>query len=72
MEITVGMHRVNRELTVETDLDLDAATKLIQDALSGNSLILDDTKGRRVVVPSSSVAYVELGSDTAHPVGFLR
>jgi len=72
VEITVGMHRVNRELTVETDLDLDAATKLIQDALSGNSLILDDTKGRRVVVPSSSVAYVELGSDTAHPVGFLR
>jgi len=72
VEITVGMHRVNRELTVETDLDLDAATKLIQDALSGNSLVLDDTKGRRVVVPSSSVAYVELGSDTAHPVGFLR
>lgn len=72
MEITVGIQHVNREVTVETDLTLDDATKAVEAALAGNSLVLNDVKGRRVVVPTSSIAYVELGSDTAHPVGFLR
>ncbi len=72
MEITVGIQHVSRELTIETDLTMDDASKAVEKALTGNSLVLDDVKGRRVVVPSAAVAYVELGSDTAHPVGFLR
>lgn len=72
MEITVGILHTNREVTVETDLTKDAASDLVDKALIGASLVLDDVKGRRVVIPSAVIAYVELGSDTAHPVGFLR
>ena len=72
MEITVGIQHVNRELTIETELTMDDASKAVEKALIGKSLVLDDVKGRRVVVPSAAIAYVELGSDTAHPVGFLR
>jgi len=72
VEITVGIQHVNRELTIETELTMDDASKAVEKALIGKSLVLDDVKGRRVVVPSAAIAYVELGSDTAHPVGFLR
>lgn len=72
MQITVGIQNTNREVSIESGLSLDDATKAVEDALSGNSLVLEDVKGRRVVVPSSAIAYVELGSDTVNPVGFLR
>jgi len=72
VEITVGIQHTNREVTVETDLTKDGALELIEKALAGSVLVLDDVKGRRVVIPANAVAYVELGSDTAHPVGFLR
>lgn len=72
MQITVGIQHTSREVTVETDLTRDDALELVEKALSGSVLVLDDVKGRRVVIPADAVAYVELGSDTAHPVGFLR
>ena len=33
-------------------------------------LTLTDAKGRRVVVPGAKVAYVEIGTGVAGPVGF--
>lgn len=72
MEITIGIQNAPRELAIESNLSLEEATKAVNDGLTGAALVLDDNKGRRVVVPSTAVAYVELGSDTAHPVGFVR
>jgi hypothetical protein len=41
-------------------------------ALTGESKILslDDEKGRRVVVPSEKLAYVEIGEPGSRQVGF--
>lgn len=72
MQITIGMQNVSREISFETDLSLDEAAKLVEESLEGNVLALSDDKGRRVVVRVSTIAYVELGSDTVNPVGFLR
>lgn len=72
MEITIGIQNAPRELAIESDLSLEEVTKAVNEGLAGEALVLDDNKGRRVVVPSAAVAYVELGSDTAHPVGFVR
>jgi len=72
VEITIGIQNAPRELAIESDLSLEEVTKAVNEGLAGEALVLDGNKGRRVVVPSAAVAYVELGSDTAHPVGFVR
>ena len=38
--------------------------------LAGGTLSLSDEKGRRVVVPVSALAYVEIGEPTVRKVGF--
>ncbi len=70
MEIRIGVQNVSRELTVETDLTADAVAKRVADALAGATLDLTDVKGRRVVVPSAAIGYVELGEETKRRVGF--
>lgn len=40
-------------------------------ALAGKSALeLTDSKGRRVVVPTATLAYVEIGAETKPRVGF--
>lgn len=70
MEIRIGVQNVNRELVVESDLTASAVAKLVAEATSGATLELTDVKGRLVVVPSSSIAYVEIGEETKRRVGF--
>lgn len=70
MEIRIGVQNVSRELVVETDLTPDAVAKLVADAVGGSTLDITDTKGRRVVVPSGSIGYVEIGEENKRFVGF--
>ena len=72
MEVKIGIQQAPRELTVEVDQDADSVEKAIKDALSDDSglLSLTDSKGRRVLVPTAKLAYVELGSPTVGQVGF--
>lgn len=72
MEVKIGVQNVNRELVLDTDqegTDIEAA---VAKALSGDEKVisLTDTKGRRVIVPTDKLAYVELGSPTIGQVGF--
>lgn len=71
MEITIGVQNVARELVVETDQAADKVSKDIVKALeSGAPLELTDARGRRVIVPASTLAYVEIGGDETRRVGF--
>jgi len=70
MEIRIGVQNVSRELIVEVDLTADAVAATVADALSGATLDLVDTKGRRIVVPSSAIGYVEIGEEAKRRVGF--
>ncbi len=72
MEVKIGVQHAPRELVVDTDLSSDDIEKAVTEALSDPSgvLSLTDAKGRRVVVPSAKVAYVELGTPTVGQVGF--
>lgn len=70
MEITIGVQHVARELVVETDQTAEAVAKDLRKALeTGAPIELTDTRGRRVIVPSSTVAYVEIGEEM-RKVGF--
>ena len=71
VEITIGVQNVARELVVETDQAADKVSKDIVKALeSGAPLELTDARGRRVIVPASTLAYVEIGGDETRRVGF--
>ena len=72
MEIKIGIQHAGRELAVESDLTAEEIEKTVSAALSGKSglLVLADEKGRKVLVPSDRLAYVEIGEPTARRVGF--
>ena len=72
MEVKIGVQFANRELVIETNLSSDEIEKTIADALGKESglLSLTDSKGRRVIVPTDRLAYVELGTPSAGQVGF--
>ncbi len=72
MEVKIGVQFGTRELTIDVDGDSESVRKAVADALSDEQglLSLEDTKGRRLMVPTSKLAYVELGSPTTGQVGF--
>ncbi len=72
MEIKVGVQHSPRELTVESPLSADELESVINSALSNPDgvLTLVDERGRKVVVPTSKVAYVEIGEPETRRVGF--
>ncbi|HEX6403958.1 MAG TPA: DUF3107 domain-containing protein [Pseudonocardiaceae bacterium] len=72
MEVKIGVADSPRELTVSTADSPDQIEALVTDALRSNQglLTLVDDKGRRYMVPTSRVAYVEIGPADSRRVGF--
>ena len=72
MEVKIGVADSPRELTVPTGDSPDQIEALVTDALRSNQglLTLVDDKGRRYMVPTSRVAYVEIGPADSRRVGF--
>ncbi len=72
MEIKIGVQHASRELTVESALSPDEVEAAVSAALSGKSvlLVLEDDKGRKVMVPADRLAYVEIGEQSVRRVGF--
>ena len=67
MDVRIGVQYSPKEIEVDLGdgVDSDAVTKEIEKVLSDGSgvLKLTDKKGRRVIVASSKVAYVEIGAE---------
>ena len=71
MEVKIGVQNATRELVLDSAESSDAVEKAVAEALSeGKILTLADSKGRRVLVPTEKLAYVEIGSPSAGQVGF--
>jgi hypothetical protein len=72
VEIKIGVQHTNRELVLESAQSGDSVEKVVAEALTGDQrlLVLTDEKGRRVVVPTDKLAYVEIGAESGHRVGF--
>jgi hypothetical protein len=74
VDVRIGVTQA-REVEVELaeDTDPEALQKTIDEALSDETRVLwlTDRRGRKVAVPSSKVAYVEIGSPSdARRIGF--
>jgi len=72
VEVKIGVQHAARELTLESPQTADDITEAVSAALTGESRILSlsDQSGRRVVVPSDKLAYVEIGEPETRRVGF--
>lgn len=72
MEVKIGVQNVARELVLDTNQPGEDIEAAVAKALDGGDAVvtLTDTKGRKVIVPTDKIAYVELGSPTVGQVGF--
>jgi hypothetical protein len=74
VDVRIGVTQAPREITAEVaDDERDAVTAAIEASLTGAADVLwiTDKRGRRVAVPSSKIAYVELGlNDGDRRIGF--
>ena len=72
MEVKVGVADTAREIVLNSDQTPDEIESLVASALkdSAGTLNLVDDNGRRFVVPSARVAYVEIGTADTRRVGF--
>ncbi|MGP4019190.1 DUF3107 domain-containing protein [Saccharopolyspora sp. 5N708] len=72
MEVKIGVVDSPRELTVASVQSPDEVESLVANALKNAEgvLALTDEKGRRIIVPATKVAYVEIGPAEMPRVGF--
>jgi hypothetical protein len=74
VDVRIGVTQTPKEVEVSMaeDFSPEDVRKLVDEAMtSGETLWLTDRRGRQVCVPTSKVAYVEIGSpDTERRVGF--
>jgi len=71
MEVKIGIQHAPREIVVDVDLAQDQVEEMVRTAIGdGSPVSLTDAKGRRVLVPGSQIAYVELGGGVTGTVGF--
>ena len=72
MEVKIGVQYAPRELVIEsaqTSAEVEEAVTTALDSDSG-VLMLQDERGRRIIVPVAKVAYVEIAESSQRPVGF--
>ena len=70
MEVKIGVQNVARDLVIETDESAESIEKQVSEALGSEGILkLSDNKGRKVLVPTAKLAYVEIGIHTGQ-VGF--
>jgi hypothetical protein len=72
VEVKIGVQYAPRELVLESAQTASDVVSAVTEALSGESGVLDlvDEKGRRILVPVSKIAYVEIDESVARKVGF--
>lgn len=70
-EIRIFVSDQSREVVLESSLERSVALALINTAISaGSALVLEDVRGRQVVVPAVKIGYVEIGDVSERKVGF--
>ena len=72
MEVKIGVSESPRELVFSSSQTPEEVEKLIADALGGDHSVLGltDDKGRRFLVQTSKITYVEIGASDSRRVGF--
>ena len=72
MEVKIGVQYAPRELVIESAQSPADVEATVVEAISRQDGVLSlvDERGRRVIVPVTKVAYVEIAEGVQRPVGF--
>jgi len=71
MEVKIGVHHAPRELVLETAESAEEIQATLDKALAADgTFALSDSRGRLVIVPARSIAYIEIGTGVTGQVGF--
>ena len=72
MEVRIGVKGAPRELALDSNQSADDIQKTVDAALKGGTptVTFTDDKGRRVVVATDKLAYVEIAENEQRRVGF--
>jgi len=73
VEVKVGIQHVSREIVVESAESASAVEKELMSSIGAGGygvFTLTDERGRKVLIPVSKIAYVDLGEENARHVGF--
>lgn len=72
VDIKIGVTDSGRELVVTSASQPDEIEALVTEALKNptGTLVLVDEKGRRVMVPSARISYIEIAPADNRRVGF--
>ncbi|AJE42387.1 MULTISPECIES: DUF3107 domain-containing protein [Streptomyces] len=72
MEVKIGVQHAPREIVLESGQTAEEVERLVGEALGGKSPLLSlvDEHGRKLLVPSDRLAYVEIGETAPRKVGF--
>ncbi|MEV4631225.1 DUF3107 domain-containing protein [Micromonospora sp. NPDC049523] len=72
MEVKIGVQYAPRELVLESAQTPAEIEQIVTDAIANDgTLSLTDEKGRRIIVPVTKVAYVEIAEASPRAVGFV-
>ena len=74
MEVKIGISESPRELILNSPQTPEEVEKLVRAALEKGAPVLDltDDRGRKVLVQTAKIAYVEIGVADARRVGFTN
>jgi hypothetical protein len=73
VDIRIGIFNTPREISFETNQPATQVEEAVAAALAGQTgyLKLTDSKGSLFIVPTSALAYVEIGTEESRRVGFV-
>jgi hypothetical protein len=73
VEIRIGISQSGREIVFDSDMSTEEIEKTISEQVAngeGGLLRLEDSKGHVYIVPTRTLAYVELTKENPRKVGF--
>ena len=71
MEVKIGVQHAPRELALESAQTPAEVEQVVTEALAKDTVLtLTDEKGRKVIVPTAKLAYVEIAESSTRPFGF--
>jgi hypothetical protein len=73
MDIRIGIRDSGREISFESAQTATEVESAVAAVLAGGAKVLKltDNKGRRFIVPTEALGYVEIGAEEARRVGFI-
>jgi hypothetical protein len=73
VEVKIGVLHTAREITVDSPDTPDEVEAKVAEALKSidGQLVLTDDRGRKVIIPSNLVAYVDIAQADTRRVGFV-